>query len=139
MYEKAGYCGAILFLGYLSKYDIRWKRIPAKAVYVFGSIALLYFLLKGEIVFSQLVFLMLPGALLLFLAKATKEKIGYGDGAAALVLGFFTGGLFCMEAVCLGFVLAGGYSVYCFVRKGEKKVPFIPFLLAAMEVMLFYA
>lgn len=138
MYEKAGYCGALIFLGYLTVYDIKWKKIPVMAIGVFGLLSVLYFAAGEKCTLKYTVCCMMPGMLLLFLSLMTKEKIGYGDGAVMLILGFWTGALFCMEMLCIGVIMSGIYSLYRIIRKNNQPIPFLPFLLAAMEVILAY-
>lgn len=138
MYEKTGYCGALLFLGCLAIYDIKWKKIPAIVVGASGVLSLIYFAVGKHPDLYSAVICMLPGMVLLLLSLLTGEKIGYGDGAAVLALGFWTGGLFCMVAVCIGIMLSGIYSLCRIIRKNKEPIPFIPFLLAALEVMFLY-
>lgn len=138
MYEKIGYSGALIFLGCLSAYDIKWKKIPAAAVGISGILSMIYFAVGNHSDLYSAAFCMLPGMALLLLSLLTGEKIGYGDGAAVLVLGFWTGGLFCMEVVLIGIMLSGVYSVYCIIRRNTGLIPFVPFLFAALEVMFVY-
>lgn len=138
MYEKAGYCGALCFLGCLAVYDIKWKKIPVVAVLIFGLLSVLYFAAGKQRTVEYAVYCMLPGMLLLLLSLVTKEKIGYGDGAAVLILGFWTGALFCAEAVSMGIIMSGIYSLYRIIRKNNQPIPFLPFLLTAVEVILIY-
>lgn len=138
MYEKAGYCGALCFLGYLAAQDIRWKKIPVMAVVIFGLLSVLYFVAGERAAPENGMYCMMPGMLLLLLSLVTGEKIGYGDGAAVLILGLCTGAVFCVETVCVGVIMSGIYSLYKIIKKCNQPIPFLPFLLAAMEVMLIY-
>ena len=138
MFEKAGYCGALCFLGCLAVYDIKWKKIPVVAILISGLLSVLYFAAGKQCTVEYAIYCMLPGMLLLFLSLVTKEKIGYGDGVAVLILGFWTGALFCAEAVCVGIVMSGIYSLYRIIRKNNQPIPFLPFLLIAVEVILIY-
>lgn len=136
MYGQIGYSFALLFLGILASYDIRWKRIPALWVAVFGTAAVIYFMAGSNA--GDAVICMLPGALLLFLAFLTGEQIGFGDGAAALVVGFYIGGGLCMAMIGLGIMMTGVFSLYRLIRGNREPVPLIPFFLAAMEVIFIY-
>lgn len=138
MYEKAGYCGALIFLGYLAVYDIKWRKIPVTAIGIFGILSVLYFAAGRQCTLENAVSCMLPGMLLLLLSLVTKEKVGYGDGAAVLILGFWTDALFCARAVCIGMGISGIYSLYRIARKNKQPIPFLPFLLVAAEVVLTY-
>lgn len=139
MYEKTGYCGALLFLGYLAKHDIKLKRIPAAGVIMFGLISAVYFVAGKQLNAGKMFLCILPGIVLLILAFMTREKIGYGDGVTVLVLGLFLGEVYCMAVLCLGIMLTGIYSFFRVLKKNKEPVPLIPFLLAALEVVLIYA
>lgn len=139
MYEKAGYCGALLLLGYLSCCDIRTKKLPAICLLVSGVLAVAYVMAGGEASVSYFAGCMMPGMIFLLLALLTREKIGYGDGAAMLVLGLWTGGIFCAAAAFISVFLSGVYGL-CLLLTGRNKmlIPYMPFLLAAVEVILLY-
>lgn len=139
MYEKAGCCGALLLLGYLSARDIRMKQIPAVSLLGSGILAVLYVLSGDNAGVSYFAGCMLPGVVFLLISFLTKEKIGYGDGAAILVFGLWTGGVFCMIAAVISIFLSGIYAL-CLLITGRNKtlIPYMPFLLAAMEVVLLY-
>lgn len=138
MYEQIGYCGALLFLSGLAVYDIKWRKIPVIWVLAFGIIAVLYFIAGGKGSIKSVLLCVTPGMILLLLSLLTGEKIGYGDGMAVLVLGFFLRGFLCISLLWLGIMLAGFYSLYRLLRKNKDTIPFMPFLLAALEVILFY-
>lgn len=138
MYKQMGYCAALFFLGYLSIQDVKTKFISARAILVFGSAALLYLFLGQECAGGEWIVRMIPGLILLLLSWITGESIGYGDGAAVLVLGLWCGTLFCVLTLCLGILLSGIYAL-CRLAAGRiSPVPFLPFLLTAMEVILLY-
>ncbi|MGN0377112.1 MAG: prepilin peptidase [Suilimivivens sp.] len=138
MYEKAGYCGALLFLAYLTKFDIKYKRIPAAGVMAFGILSIIYFMAEGQFRMVRMVFCMLPGMLLLMLARITGEKVGYGDGVTVLVLGLFLREFYCMAVLCFGIMMTGVYSLYRLFKKNREPIPLIPFLLIALEVVFVY-
>lgn len=135
MYQLAGYCAALLLVGYLAVHDMKEKCIPAVAVLISGVLSVLYVINGENADGCSLMYCMMPGMVLLLLSVLTKESIGYGDGAAVLVLGFWTGGGFCAAAVSLGICMTGFYSAFMLLRGRKEPVPFMPFLLAAMEVM----
>lgn len=137
MYEQIGYSLALLFLGILASYDIRWKRIPTLWVAAFGMLAVIYFAV-GNDVNAACIICILPGMLLLFLAFLTGEQIGIGDGMTALAVGLYIGGGLCTVMVCLGIVMTGIFSLYRLLRGNREPVPLIPFFLAAMEVIVIY-
>lgn len=139
MYRQIGYGIALLFLGILSVYDIKWKKIPIFWPVIFGVVGIVYFTIGNPIRTDTMLPCMLPGMFLLLLALITGERIGYGDGVIALVLGFFLGGFLCMMVVSLGILMTGVYSLCRIACRCKKPVPLIPFFLAAMEVIFVYA
>lgn len=132
------YCISLLFLAVLTAEDIREKRISVYKLIIFAGVAVLYQVITKQFDWREMAGGLLPGGLLLALAFSTRESIGYGDGAAVAVLGLWTGGWFAMMVTAAGIMLAGIYGVVCFLRKKEELIPFMPFLLLGMEVILFY-
>ncbi|MBQ8596618.1 MAG: hypothetical protein IJ409_02395 [Lachnospiraceae bacterium] len=132
----AAYCGGLLFLAGLVKEDVEAKMISIKKLCVFGILALLYLLWKEPLVWQELFRRVMPGMFLLFLSWISRESIGYGDGAAVMVLGLWTGVIFTLATVCIGTLAAGFWSLACLIRKKTEPIPFIPFLLLGMEVAL---
>ena len=139
MYEKIGSCAALLLVGYLSAWDIRTRKLPALPLLLFGALAVLYVAAGGRAAPLYFAGCMLPGMALLLLSVLTGERIGYGDGAVLLVIGLWVGSIFCTIAACISIFLTGLYAVCLLLtgRRGEC-IPFMPYLLAAMEVILLY-
>lgn len=139
IHEKIGFGVALIFVAYLSAQDIREKRVSVFAIVLFGSIAILYMAAGERLDFVQLSLKILPGVLLLFVALLSEEKIGYGDGAAVLVLGLWTSTFFCLLSTSIGLLMAGIYGgLLMVVKKQNYRIPFLPFLLTAMEVLFVY-
>lgn len=139
IHEKIGFGAALILTALLAGQDIREKRVSLFVIVLSGSIALLYLAAGERLEFVSLCFRILPGAFLLFTALLSEEKIGYGDGAAVLVLGLWTSGIFCLLTVSIGLLLAGIYGTLLLLSgKKNCRIPFMPFLLTAMEVMLIY-
>lgn len=138
MYWQLGCCAALLFLGYLSYQDIKTKCVSARVIWIFGGTVLLYLLLGKRCGAEEWIVRMIPGVLLILLAWMTRESIGYGDGAAVIVLGLWCGTGFCIMTLCLGIFLSGIYALCGLAVRRTTPIPFLPFLLAAMEVILFY-
>ena len=57
---------------------------------------------------------------------------------AAAVLGLWTGGWFTLKTVCTAVMLSGVWGLACLIKKKTEPIPFIPFLLLGMEVVLAY-
>lgn len=130
------YCGGLLFLAALVKEDLAEKQIAVYRLCLFGILALAFFWWKEGFVCQELVRRLLPGVGLLVIAFITKESIGYGDGLAVMVLGLWTGAIFAVLTLFIGVLAAGIWSVICLLRKRTEPIPFIPFLLLGMEVVL---
>lgn len=84
---------------------------------------------------ARLVIGLFPGFFLLFLAKATKEAVGYGDGLVLLFIGLSMGFWECLGILLtglLGVFLAGIFAGIYFRRRKGLRIPFIPFLFIGM-------
>lgn len=133
------YCAGLILLALLAGQDIKEKKISVDKLLVFACMAVLYRIFIKQFFWQEILGCMIPGTILLLLSWVTKEGIGYGDGMAVIVLGLWTGGWFALHVMGLGIMLCGMYAVICLVRKKRDAIPFIPFLLAGMEVALIYA
>ncbi|MDE6964759.1 MAG: hypothetical protein K2P30_14175, partial [Lachnospiraceae bacterium] len=56
-----------------------------------------------------------------------------------LTLGLWTGGWFAFAVTAIGIMLSGIYGTFCLLKRKNDPIPFVPFLLLGMEVLLFYA
>lgn len=139
MYEKIGFSFALIFLAGLTGNDIRKRQIPVKKLLLFGIGAVLYLLYEPDFSMRECLINLMPGMFLLLLAVISKESIGYGDGFAVMIFGLWTNILFCMTVVCLALCMAGIFAAYLLLQKRKIPIPFVPFILAAMEVILVYA
>lgn len=139
MLKAEVYCISLLFLALLAKEDIREKKVSVYKIVFFAGTAVLYLIISNQFDWGEIAGSLLPGGLLLILAFLTRESIGYGDGAAAAVLGLWTGGGFAMMTVAAGIMFAGVYGIFCLCKKRKEPIPFLPFLLLGMEAVLFYA
>ncbi|MDE6893105.1 MAG: prepilin peptidase [Lachnospiraceae bacterium] len=135
----AEYLAGLLLLGITAAEDIREKKISVRVVCVFACGAVLYHMLSGNNSFGEMAFGLFPGCLLLMLSALTGESIGYGDGILVLTLGLWTGGWFAFAVTVIGIMLSGIYGTFCLLKRKNDPIPFVPFLLLGMEVLLFYA
>lgn len=133
------YCGVLLFLALLSAQDIKEKQISVKKVIGSGALALICRIMPGNgQAAAGIIGSLLPGLFLILLAVVSKEKIGAGDGMTVMVLGLWLGGWQTLWILCIAIMLAGIFAAVCLVKKRKEPIPFIPFLLLGMEVLLFY-
>lgn len=135
--EIIGYCGGMFLLASLVKEDVEERKVSVRKILVFAVFAGIYVILVEQLAWQDIGRRLWPGMSLLLLAFCTKESIGYGDGAAVLVLGLWTGAWFVLKTVVAAFILAGFYGGICIFRRKTEPMPFVPFLLLGMEVILF--
>ena len=139
IHEKIGFGVALIIIAYLAKQDIYERKISLFTIIISGCIALLYLAAGERLDIVSLSLRILPGGFLLFASLLSDEKVGYGDGASVLMLGLWTSTVFCMLATTIGMLLAGVYGLILLCTgKKEREIPFLPFLLIAMEVLLIY-
>ncbi len=130
-------CGGGLYLGILSVYDIKTRKVPRwllgmgmvaaiflKCVYRSSSIALVSMGIGIGVVFC-------------IISKITDETLGMGDSYLITILGVFVGGWDLLCILAYAFLFAASYSVLVLVMKRFNKniqIPFIPFLMAAYVI-----
>ena len=132
----------IIMLAFCSVQDIREKEISLWKLQIYGFLILGIFLsrffIQKNSLFSLLekgIFGLIPGLLFLFLAKASKEAVGYGDGIILLFIGISIGFWQCLGVLftaLLGIFLAAAMILILAGRKKNVRIPFLPFLLTGM-------
>lgn len=133
-------CGALLFLAMLTPEDIREKQVSSKTIMIFGLLALVCRIVaEREQAMGEMICDLIPGMFLLVLSVVSKESIGLGDGMAVAVLGLWIGGIKAFLTLCIAWTLAGVFAAMHLMQKRKEPIPFIPFLLLGMEVLIFYA
>ncbi len=83
----------------------------------------------------------IPGILLIVLAKITEQSIGYGDGIILAELGLLTGAGKCMLILAAALAMAGIFSlIIVVVKKVDRRhrIPFVPFLAIAFLTSCFF-
>ena len=120
----------LVILAGFAIHDMKTKTVSLAAMGVFAISVLVYRLCTGTGI-AELAAGLVPGALVLLLAFATKESIGMGDGLMLCVLGMFCGWRRCLAAFGMALVLSAILSIVLLVfkRAGRKtEVPFLPSL-----------
>lgn len=127
-------------------FDIKNRKIPvwvlaAGGIWAFAGIVLR--VVQAGIPETLLFALsaVMPGAALLVLSFLTEKKIGYGDGIILTMLGCMEGVRTALLVFCIGLFLQSLFAVGLLIAKKADKqscIPFVPFLLAARMVLLFY-
>ena len=119
--------------------DIKKKTIPVWIFAVLGIVALTGGICCESCSFYRAAAGVIPGVLLLGLAKVTEQSIGYGDGIVLAEMGSMLGAGVCMVILAGALALAGFFSIGMMtVKKVDKryKIPFIPFLTIAYIITL---
>lgn len=119
--------------------DIKKKEIPVWIFVILGITALTGSIWNGGYEFYKMAAGVVPGILLLGLARITEQSIGYGDGIILAEIGCMTGAGSCMVILAGALALAGIFSMgMLIVKKVDKKyrIPFIPFLTMVYIIVL---
>lgn len=137
MYEQLRYMMALFMLAYLAMQDIKRKEVSLLVLVISGCAALLFLAVGGYLTIIGIAGRILPGILMMTLSLTLKESIGYGDGATILVLGLWTSMNCSIRVTMVAIMLTGVYGMFLWIGKRRKqRIPFVPFLLVAMEVFL---
>ncbi len=139
MVERVALCAELLFLAELSAEDVREKKVSVYKVLVFTVLALIYRAFTNQLFWMEMIINLVPGGMMILLAILTKEGIGYGDGMTVMVLGLWTNVWFTTGVLCVAILLSGIFGSICLIVTKREVIPFVPFLLVGLEVMLFYA
>lgn len=93
----------------------------------------------GKTNLMSMAFSLMPGAVFFLLSFLTKEKVGYGDGWALLMIGLFLGLYQCFLILLAGLMAQSAAAVVLLVlgkANRNREIPFVPFLLLGMGVMV---
>lgn len=119
--------------------DIKKKEIPVWVFVILGITALAGSIWHEDYDLYRAAAGVVPGVLLLGMARITEQSIGYGDGIVLAEIGCMTGAGVCMLVLAGALALAGVFSMGMLVIKKvdrKYKIPFIPFLTTAYLVMI---
>lgn len=119
--------------------DIKKKEISIWLFGLLGIIVIIGYIALGNQKGYMLAAGVIPGALLIVLAKITEQSIGYGDGIILAEIGIVTGVGKCMLILAVALAIAGVFSLgIVIIKKVDKKykIPFIPFLTMAYLAVL---
>ncbi|MCD7806403.1 MAG: hypothetical protein LUH19_03570 [Lachnospiraceae bacterium] len=122
----------ILFLGILSVYDIREKKLPLWLLLAGGTLLGGVSLLEKEP--AAVLAGCVPGAVLLLTAAALPQSLGTGDGLITLAVGAAWGVTTCCRWLFLGFAFAAVVSLWKLLvrkEKGKEQIALVPFLFLA--------
>lgn len=129
------------FLAVCAVFDGLQKQIPLAAVWLgmLTAICLRVGGVMGEISLPAIALSLTPGAVFFLLAFITREKVGYGDGWVLLMIGLFLDFAHCFLILMTGLLIESAVALILLVFRKirrDKEIPFCPFLLLGMGVML---
>lgn len=117
--------------------DLKKRKIKNEFLWIGGIAGFVYKSIGMAVssdFFKEWVLALIPGVLILLLAKATREKIGFGDGWVLLILGNFLNivEVWYILQTAVFLVMFFSLVLLCSKRAGkEYQIPFLPFLWGA--------
>lgn len=132
---------AIVFGALCTVEDCAWQRFEGRLLImggVIGAVAAGRQLCQGTQTWYGVLAAFLPGAVLWAVSVMTEGRLGRGDGDMVLVLGLFLGWKLCAAVLCTACLLtaiAAGAGLAAGKLKKSSRLPFAPFLLAAMALV----
>lgn len=129
------------FLAVCAVFDGLQKQIPLAVVWLGMATAICLRMggvMQGVSLSSTALSLM-PGVVFLLLGFVTREKVGYGDGWVLLMIGLFLDLPRCFLILLAGLLIESTVALVLLVFRKirrDKEIPFCPFLLLGMGVML---
>lgn len=132
----------LIMLIILSIEDIAHKKISVRMTYA-SIIAALSCAAYGIIIqkdpAANVVWALVPGAIMLGLAFISGEKLGYGDGIVMMTVGLVFGAYSAISAAIIALFFSTIVSVILLVIRHANRntrLPFIPCITAAVGVMV---
>lgn len=130
-----------LFLAVCAVFDGLDRQVPLVVVWLGMLTAVCFHIsgVMGEISLMTAVLSLLPGAGFFLLSFFTGEKVGYGDGWVLLMIGLFLGGYQCFLILLVGLIVESAAAIVLLVFgkiKRDGEIPFLPFLLLGMGVVV---
>lgn len=129
------------FLAVCAVFDGLKKQIPLAVVWLgmLTAICLRVDGVMGEASLFSVALSLVPGAAFFLLGFVTREKVGYGDGWVLLMIGLFLDFPRCFLILLAGLLIESVAALVLLVFRKiqrDKEIPFCPFLLLGMGVML---
>lgn len=128
-----------ILLGVQGCIDLKYKEIPLW-LSILGAGIGVWFCIEEERAFVSVFLACVPGVIALLFSKFTKEVMGYGDGILLVVMGIYLPLEKLLSIGMLAFGIAGIVALALLVifrKKGNYKIPFIPFLSLAYALEYF--
>lgn len=129
------------FLAVCAVFDGLQKQIPLAAVWLGMATAICLRAggVMGEVNLLSVALSLTPGAAFFLLGFVTREKVGYGDGWVLLMIGLFLDLSRCFLILLTGLFMESSAALILLVFRKvrrDKEIPFCPFLLLGMGVLL---
>ena len=136
--EKAG---CFIFLGLMSLFDIKYKRLPEVSLFLGITAALIVRILYTVLPVSSYIMASFIGLTFIAVSFFTKEEIGYGDGLVILFVGILSGVENLLFVIFQAFLLCAFTGILLLLTAGKKKdlsLPFIPFIFVAFVLLIVF-
>ncbi len=130
-----------LFLAVCAVFDGFSRRVPLAVVWlgILTAVCLRLNGAMGETSLMEAALSLIPGAGFFLLGFLTREKVGYGDGWALLMIGLFAGACRCFLILFVGLMAESAVAIVLLAIgkiKRDREIPFLPFLLLGMGVVI---
>lgn len=130
-----------LFLAVCAVFDGFSRRVPLAVVWlgILTAVCLRLNGAMGETSLMEAALSLIPGAGFFLLGFLTREKVGYGDGWALLMIGLFAGARRCFLILFVGLMAESAVAIVLLAIgkiKRDREIPFLPFLLLGMGVVI---
>ena len=127
-------------LGVSAFEDFRTKKLSSLPIFLTGLAGIILTAVGGEYKNWNLLFRLIPGALVFLAAWSTKESIGYGDAWIILELGCFLP-VEEILSVCMAAITIAAFTALLLIvaghKKGKTQIPFVPFLFGAYILQMY--
>lgn len=130
-----------LFLAVCAVFDGLYRQIPLIVVWL-GMLTAVCLQICGAMgengIFASALSL-IPGMVFFLLSFCSREKVGYGDGWAILMIGLFLGVYRCFLVLLVGLLAESVAAIVLLLFRKIKRdweIPFVPFLLLGMGVVV---
>ena len=131
--------GCFLFLGYLSLFDIKTKRLPDTTIFLGLAAAVLMRIVSKGLPMQSYIIATVVGLMFVLISYFTKEKIGYGDSLIILAVGILLGVENLLFIICASLVMCSLTGIVIIIMnnfRGSFTLPFVPFIFAAFILLI---
>lgn len=128
------------FLTICSITDLIKRQIYLKVIILFFAMGVVMFFINGDLSVVEELGGVFLGIILLFLARISSERIGYGDGLMIAVSGAYTGLFMNIRLLMWALFLSAAVSaILLIIKKADRhtQLPFAPFVLVSYALMTF--